>query len=161
MVGILWSGNFASLNHLTILPALACLDDACWPRWLQKLRVKQQIDPKGITKACSSLYIRRIVHTGLLCTIMYLSWPVVTNLWGHQGQVMNRSFDSFRIVNTYGAFGSVGTERYEAIISVTSESGTSEEWKELEFPCKPGRIDRRPCFCAPYQCRLDWNIWFL
>ena len=22
-------------------------------------------------------------------------------------------------------------------------------------------MTRRPCFCAPYHYRLDWNIWFL
>ena len=32
---------------------------------------------------------------------------------------------------------------------------------EVELPCKPGNVTRRPCFCAPYHFRLDWNIWFL
>ena len=31
MVNIMLSGNFSFLNHITIVPALACLDDACWP----------------------------------------------------------------------------------------------------------------------------------
>lgn len=35
------------------------------------------------------------------------------------------------------------------------------KWKEIELPCKPGNVKRRPCFCAPYHYRLDWNIWFL
>ncbi len=30
---------------------------------------------------------------------------------------MNSSFGAFRLVNTYGAFGSVGEARYEPIIS--------------------------------------------
>src|SRR5262249_50890942 len=33
-------------------------------------------------------------------------------------------------------------------------------WREYEFPCKPGDPMRRPCVCAPYQYRLDWQIWF-
>ncbi|EOD31500.1 hypothetical protein EMIHUDRAFT_231911 [Emiliania huxleyi CCMP1516] len=61
-------------------------------------------------------------------------------------QAMNASFGAFKLVNTYGAFGSVGEARYEPIV---------------EFPCKPGAVTRRPCFCAPYHYRLDWNIWFL
>ena len=40
-------------------------------------------------------------------------------------------------------------------------SHDKRKWYELEFPCKPGRVDRRPCMCAPYHYRLDWNIWFL
>jgi hypothetical protein len=73
---------------------------------------------------------------------------------------MNGSFDSFRIVNTYGAFGSVGEARFEPIISVRGD-GNMDDWMELDFPCKPGRVTRRPCFCAPYHYRLDWNIWFI
>ena len=32
---------------------------------------------------------------------------------------------------------------------------------EIEFPCKPTLVSRRPCVVAPYQYRLDWNIWFI
>lgn len=42
---------------------------------------------------------------------------------------------------------------YEAIVSVSHDK---RRWYELEFPCKPGRLDRRPCMCAPYHYRLDW-----
>lgn len=152
MLGIIFSGNFAFLNHLTIIPALACLDDACWPRALRRLIQKW-------SESSHSLPVwRRAVDLTLLCAIVYQSWPVVSNLWGQTGQSMNRSFGNFRLVNTYGAFGSVGKERYEPIISV---GYFGDDWTEIEFPCKPGNIFRRPCFCAPYHYRLDWNIWFL
>ena len=65
---------------------------------------------------------------------------------------MNGSFGAFRLVNTYGAFGSVGEARYEAIVSASHDGVT---WHELDFPCKPGTVTRRPCFCAPYHFRLD------
>ena len=29
-----------------------------------------------------------------------------------------------------------------------------------EFICKPGDVLRRPCIIAPYQPRIDWQIWF-
>ena len=44
---------------------------------------------------------------------------------------------------------------YEAIVSVSHDK---RRWYELEFPCKPGRLDRRPCMCAPYHYRLDWRF---
>ncbi|CAK9055527.1 unnamed protein product [Durusdinium trenchii] len=122
MLNIAISGNLSFLNHLTIIPALACLDDACWS--FQR--------PK-VVKAKNLLQIEG-------------------------RQMMNASFGAFRLVNTYGAFGNVGKERYEAIVSVSHDK---RQWHELEFPCKPGRLDRRPCMCAPYHYRLDWNIWFL
>jgi hypothetical protein len=105
---------------------------------------------------------RRIVDNFLLVLVLYLSKPVIDNLflWNNtKQQMMNASFDPFRLVNTYGAFGSVGTARYEVIIQLSFDNGIN--WIELEFPCKPGNINRRPCFCAPYHYRIDWNIWFI
>jgi len=34
------------------------------------------------------------------------------------------------------------------------------KWKEYEFKAKPGDPNRRPPFVAPYQPRIDWQIWF-
>ncbi|KAL3942994.1 MAG: hypothetical protein SGBAC_002901 [Bacillariaceae sp.] len=174
MVNILLSGNFASLNHLTIVPSLASLDDACWPRLLQRrLRVLEGIE-KGRTDRPTTVgsskelsktqsdpsrfhwVLDQGVYVILLVVIAYLSMPVVTNLLqlGGKHQQMNASFGNFRLVNTYGAFGSVGKARYEPIVSVAyaGSAGQGEfEWIELDFPCKPGKLSRRPCFCAPYH----------
>ena len=48
--------------------------------------------------------LRTLVHTCLGCLLAYLSLPILVNL-ASSSQAMNRSFDPFRIVNTYGAFG--------------------------------------------------------
>ena len=84
------------------------------------------------------------------------SIPVVQNLLS-ENQSMNQSFDNLRLVNTYGAFGSVGRTRPEIIIEGLDEKGN---WREYEFKCKPGSIDRSPCWISPYHYRLDWLIWF-
>jgi hypothetical protein len=75
-------------------------------------------------------------------------------------QAMNASFEPFNLVNTYGAFGSVSRERYEVIIEGTRESriGEQTKWLEYELPCKPGRVDRRPCWVTPYHYRLEWQL---
>jgi len=92
--------------------------------------------------------------------VIVKSWAVVENLTGKR-QAMNRSFDALALVNTYGAFGSVGDKRYELVIEGTlSDDPDTGEWREYELPCKPGRIDRRPCILGPYHRRLDWLIWF-
>jgi lipase maturation factor 1 len=162
MVNIMLSGNFAFLNHLTMIPALACLDDKCWPSNLRRLATGAQlVGLEGSQrKPVNTIPPRIIIDVALGLLIGYLSFPVITNLlqYGGSRQVMNGSFDNFRLVNTYGAFGDVGQARYEPIVSLRM-NGT--EWIELEFPCKPGQVTRRPCFCAPYHYRLDWNIWFI
>lgn len=55
---------------------------------------------------------------------------------------MNTSFDQFRLVNTYGAFGSITKQRFEVVIqgTVDREINENTEWKEYEFYCKPGNI---------------------
>ena len=48
--------------------------------------------------------VRQAVHVALGILVAWLSVPVVLNLLS-PAQVMNTSFNSLRIVNTYGAFG--------------------------------------------------------
>ena len=115
-------GEFSVLNHLTILPSLACLDDGAWPRFLTKSTF-----PKKRNVG------RRLTDVVLLLVIAYLSWPVVANLMVPRNQVMNTSFDPFKVVNTYGAFGSVG-ERYEPVVALSDDGKT---WREVDLPCKP------------------------
>jgi len=164
MMNIILSGNFAFLNHLTIIPALACLDDACWPRWLRRSLMSTTTTTTHQSDGGWRNWRngRILLDLGLLWLIGSLSIPVIENLlqMGGRRQQMNASFGSFRLVNTYGAFGSVGQARYEPIVSISYDE-MGKDWIELEFPCKPGSVTRRPCFCAPYHYRLDWNIWFL
>lgn len=72
-------------------------------------------------------------------------------------QRMNASFDRLRLVNTYGAFGSVTKVRREIVVEGTAD-GT--EWREYEFRGKPTDPKRRPRQWAPFHLRLDWMMWF-
>ena len=93
--------------------------------------------------------------------VFILSIPVVFNLFSTK-QLMNASFDPLHLVNTYGAFGSVGKQRFEIVLEGTSDHELTNDtkWLEFEFNCKPGSLSRRPCIVAPYNYRLDWQIWF-
>ena len=56
-------------------------------------------------------------------------------------------------------------ERTEVVFEGTLDSmpgqrGELAQWKEIEFKCKPGSVDRRPCVISPYHYRLDWLMWF-
>ena len=168
------SGNLAFLNWLTIAPALMYFDDFSY-RWMfskeTKLRVLQAhrqyaiyVDNKENKTSILvkvNIYIRRFVSGTILLLLAKLSYPVVLNLMSSQ-QAMNSSFDAFRIVNTYGAFGSITKVRTEVILQGTLDSTITEqsEWKEFNFKCKPGDINRRPCVISPYHYRLDWLMWF-
>lgn len=63
----------------------------------------------------------------------------------------------FRTINGYGLF-RVMTIRRPEIVVETSQDGVT--WSALEFPYKPGRLDRAPPIVAPHMPRLDWQMWF-
>jgi hypothetical protein len=93
--------------------------------------------------------------------VCLLSIFPVTNLMAER-QAMNRSFEPLGLVNTYGAFGSVGQVRHEIVFEGTRDERVTDDtkWTPYEFKCKPGDPNRRPCLITPYHLRLDWQIWF-
>jgi hypothetical protein len=93
--------------------------------------------------------------------VVVLSYGPVRNM-ASRNQRMNTSFNPFHLVNTYGAFGTVGRSRREVVIEGTAESEVTEKtvWREYEFKGKPGALDRLPRQWAPYHLRLDWLMWF-
>jgi len=156
-VFLIISGNLSFLNYVTIIPFLACFDDTflrhVLPSWLVRRseRAARESEPSRINNR---------IAIALSILVAFLSIAPVTNLISAR-QLMNSSFDPFDIVNTYGAFGSVGKERDEIVFEGTDSLFISgAQWKEYEFTAKPGDPNRRPPFVAPYQPRIDWQIWF-
>ena len=78
------------------------------------------------------------------------------------GQVMNTSYDPLELVNTYGAFGTVGRERLNVIFEGTTDASPVDSAHWIPYPYKglPVALDKRPTQIAPYQLRLDWQMWF-
>ena len=155
---LLLSGNLSFLNWLTIVPILTCFDDALLRRALPRRLVARA--ERAAAEATRSRG-QEIAALALAGVVALLSVSPVANLLS-PAQAMNRSFDPLELVNTYGAFGSVGRVRSEIVLEGTdaSELGPDTRWREYELPCKPGDVHRRPCVVSPYQPRLDWQIWF-
>jgi hypothetical protein len=103
----------------------------------------------------------RVAAISLAGVVAALSYYPVRNLMSER-QAMNTSFGPLALVNTYGAFGSVGEERREIVFEGTDDEILTEatRWRPYEFRCKPGNPLRRPCLITPYHYRLDWQIWF-
>jgi hypothetical protein len=152
------SGNLSFLNWLTIVPILACFDDSLLRRVLPRalaLRAERAAVAAQPSRVQSGLAL------ALAALVAFLSLGPVLNLVSDR-QVMNTSFDRLALVNTYGAFGTVGRERDEIIFEGTRDEVPDEsaQWRAYEFPCKPGDPQRRACWVSPFQPRLDWQIWF-
>jgi len=157
-VFIIVSGNLSFLNWLTIVPALACFDDGFWARILpKKLSAKARAAGES-SEESKPMVITAWVVTGI---VGILSIQPLYNILS-PNQAMNRSFEPFELVNTYGAFGSVGLERDNVIFEGTMDdtAGNKASWKPYLYKGLPVEPNKRPPQIAPYQLRLDWQMWF-
>ncbi len=145
------SGNFSFLGFLTMVLALSTLSDS-WLKHVIRIRPPELKRP-GLFYLSARL--------GLAVIVAGLSFFTVSNMIS-PNQLMNASFEPLRLVNTYGAFGSITRPRYEVIVEGTDEPELTESthWREYEFIGKPGDVNRTPPQIAPYHLRLDWLMWF-
>ncbi len=155
---IILSGNLSFLNWLTIVPALACFDDDFWKRILPKKLVQKAKEAEE-----NAVPSRAMSTTAWLitCLVTILSVQPAFNLLSSR-QVMNTSYDPLELVNTYGAFGSVGEQRMNIIFEGTNDPTPTDSsvWKPYIYQGLPVRLDKMPPQIAPYQLRLDWQLWF-
>jgi hypothetical protein len=157
-VSIMLGGNLSFLNWLTIIPALACFDDTFWVRIL----------PNGLVNKAAVAEEHAVESKPMLATVWIvtvviaaLSIQPALNILS-PGQIMNTSFDPLDLVNTYGAFGTVGSERTNIIFEGTTDSvpDSTAHWKPYLYKGLPVLLNKQPPQIAPYQLRLDWQMWF-
>ena len=81
------------------------------------------------------------------------------SLWLHiqdaQSQA-NKYLGSFALVNGYGLFARMTTERYELLIEGSLDG---QEWKAYQFKYKPNNPSQLH-FAWLHMPRLDWQMWF-
>jgi hypothetical protein len=103
------------------------------------------------------------VVTPAAAVLFALSWvPTLHGIgqptaWMGPVELLYEAVSPFRMVNHYGLFAVMTTQRPEIILE-GSIDGTV--WRAYEFRYKPGDLSRRPDFVAPHQPRLDWQMWF-
>jgi hypothetical protein len=155
---IILSGNLSFLNWLTIIPALACFDDGFWARVLPRRLVRKADAAAGRAEESQPMQITAWVIAGL---IAILSIQPAFNILS-PAQIMNTSYDPLDLVNTYGAFGSVGQERLNVIFEGTMDETPDDKanWKPYIYKGLPVLLNKQPPQIAPYQLRLDWQMWF-
>jgi Lipase maturation factor len=146
------SGNFAWLNWLTILLGCSAIDASSAAAVLPI--------PKQPALVEAPRWFAALVIVFAVLTLILSYWPVRNMI--SRRQRMNMSFNSFHLINTYGAFGTIGRTRREVVIEGTDELRLNDQtvWKEYEFKGKPGAVRRVPPQWAPYHLRLDWLMWF-
>jgi hypothetical protein len=149
---LVFSGNFAWLNWLTILLGCSVIDASSAAAVLPI--------PRRPVLAADPPWFAALVIVFAVLTVMMTYYPARNMI--SRRQRMNMSFNAYHLVNTYGAFGNIGRTRREVVIEGTDEQEVTDKtvWREYEFKGKPGALCRVPAQWAPYHLRLDWLMWF-
>jgi hypothetical protein len=157
-LAILLTGNYNFFNLLTLLLCLPLLDDRAIPpglaRWLPEARVAQSESAHPRTAGRRVAALAAAVLAGIALA------QLAGTLFGRIGEpalTVLRAVAPLRIVNGYGLFAVMTTERDEIVIEGSSDGRT---WLAYEFRYKPGDLRRMPGWVIPHQPRLDWQMWF-
>jgi predicted DCC family thiol-disulfide oxidoreductase YuxK len=154
---IVISGNYNWFNLQTMLLCLLLFDDAALrkitpQRWVRRLLIREERHPPRAIA---------VVAGTLALLILFCSIVQMDVRFGGNPPAVAQSIDRFieplRIVSDYGLFAVMTTERDEIVIEGSYDGA---EWREYEFPYKPGEVMRRPPWNIPHQPRLDWQMWF-
>lgn len=148
---IAMSGNLSWLNLITIVLSLSCFDDTFF-RLVFEVPVTMAMPP-AMWQVFPMLLVTAI--------LLYLSFKPLKNMIS-KSQIMNRSFDPWHLMNTYGAFGSITRDRMEVVLEGTLIENPDHHtrWIEYEFKGKPGDPKRCPPQVSPYHYKIDWQMWF-
>jgi hypothetical protein len=155
-LGLIVSGNLSFLNYLTLSLCVWLFDDRALARLVPARLTRRLAEPD-----VPSSRLARAAVLAFAALIAILSRHPVLNLLSDR-QRMNESYNALHLASSYGMFGGMGHERPELTIEGTDAErpDASAVWREYQLPCKPGDVARAPCVVAPFQPRLDWQVWF-
>jgi lipase maturation factor 1 len=173
------TGNYAYFNLLTIAILLWAFDDQFFAKragWLGRIGDRAFAGKPATTGRLD--FARRFAHwlvpprqpripgvsgvAAVVCVFLATTGIAqVVSMLASQSfgwlEGIEREIGSLDVVNSYGLFAVMTTERPE-IIYEGSDDGL--KWREYEFPDKPGDLRRSLPLVAPFQPRLDWQLWF-
>jgi hypothetical protein len=144
---ILLTGNYTFFNLLAIALCVFLFADRP-PRGAQR---ETRTHPAVTMAVTMSLMVFVLTTSGLQFLEMFrvpLPAPAQSYLaW----------ISPLRLINSYGLFAVMTTTRPEIVVEGSNDGTT---WAPYEFRYKPGDVRRAPPWVAPYQPRLDWQMWF-
>lgn len=158
---ILLTGNYGFFNWLALGLCLFALEDRAWPGWF-KAWWASGASSSGPSKPKAFQWPAAV--TGLVAGLVLLQsvtrvpYSLGLNFpWASPLAEACQILEPLHTSSPYGLFAVMTTQRPEIIVQ-GSDNGT--DWKTYEFKWKAGDLNRAPAFVAPYQPRLDWQMWF-
>ncbi len=143
---IFLTGNYTFFNLLTMSLCVFLFDD----RALQKLRLRARTARTSAVAVAAIAVVIVVLSLSELHEMFLDASPELVN-------TVVRVAAPLQIANTYGLFASMTITRPEIIVQGSNDGIT---WIDFAFPYKPGDLRQPPHWVAPYQPRLDWQMWF-
>ncbi len=140
---ILLTGNYTFFNWLAIGLCLFLFDD----RFFRK---------PAVAEARANRWVSAVLFVFVMTTSCVEFASLFNPVSGGFGQLVEAQAP-FGLVNGYGLFASMTTSRPEVEIEGSNDGQT---WLPYVFRYKVGPLDRAPRWVAPFQPRLDWQMWF-
>ena len=178
MVFIAATGNYGFFNLLAIVLCLPLFDDSILRHAMKRRGRERQPDGTfagngsasaldyagaAVTAADRAATWPRLVTLPVASVVLLLTpMPLVRAMRLHVGLPdalvqLYELQEPFHLVNGYGLFATMTTERPEIVVEGSDDGDT---WRTYEFRWKPGDPLRRPEFVQPHMPRLDWQMWF-
>jgi lipase maturation factor 1 len=153
------TGNYTFFNLLSAAITVFLFDDQALRGivWTPTKRLRERLmsEPARTGKA------GRLAAAAVTLLILPLGFvrimENVTRQMPDPVELLARFTSPFQVVNSYGLFAVMTTERLEIVVEGSDDG---EVWRAYEFPYKPGDVNRAPRWAEPYQPRLDWQMWF-
>ncbi len=154
------TGNYAYFNLLAVGLCLTCLDDGWWRarHWHVDVPTRAPFErrPRSAPSRATALRWFAALYAGV--TFFETAAAVSPNAARSPlVRIVAEAVGPLRSFNDYGLFAVMTVERPELVIEGSDDG---HEWREYALPYKPGDLSRRPRWVAPFQPRLDWQLWF-
>lgn len=155
MVLLAATGNFGFFQLLTVVLALALLDDLDLAA--VRVRVPSPTAASLLPWQAGVAWAAAVVPVGLSLA-MLPAWYADGRVGSPQPVVAAFArVEPFRLVNRYGLFATMTTTRPLPVLEAQWGDGA---WVELTWRWQTSDPDARPRQVAPHMPRLDWQLWF-
>lgn len=157
-VGIASTGNYTFFNLLTALLCVPLLDDHCWPAQWRERPLGARAPAHRMGASVASWMLEPLAVLSVMVTGASFCGTFRENIrWPRPIAWLETAVQPMRSFNSYGLFRVMTTQRREIEVQGSNDG---QEWLAYEFPYKPGDVRQRPRLVAPFQPRLDWQMWF-
>lgn len=151
---ILLTGNYTFFNILTLLLCVLLFDDGVFLK-LKYNRFARTLIDASVVRPASILTKMRLAALVTLIATMTFSRNV--SFTPEPIKELSSVLSPWCLVNGYGLFAVMTTSRKEIVVEASQDA---VHWEPYQFLFKPGDVNRAPPWVAPYQPRLDWQMWF-